>query len=175
MNSLVLTEAPKLRRRMACVVYELLMLFGVSLLPAALGAVFFKLTEQGHPLQSPIALRVFAFMVYGAYFTWCWSKTGQTLPMQTWNIKVVTADGQSLTQKRALLRFLLGWMWFAPGAIICWLFDLSGRSALMAAAAGGLIYATSSLLRRDGQFWHDVLAGTRLITFRHLPKQERPA
>ena len=39
------------------------------------------------------SLRAFALVVYGIYFVGCWSVRGQTLAMQTWRIRVVTADG----------------------------------------------------------------------------------
>ena len=43
--------APSLRRRMAAFVYEGLLLFGIGLVPGAIGALFFALTGQHHPLE----------------------------------------------------------------------------------------------------------------------------
>ena len=40
-------------------------------------------------------------LVYGIYFVGCWSVRGQTLAMQTWRIRVVTAGGARLGQARA--------------------------------------------------------------------------
>ena len=79
--SLSAVQAPSLRRRMACFVYEGMMLFGIGLIPGAIGALFVALTGHAHPLQSEAALRVIAFVIYGIYFTWFWSRRGQTLPM----------------------------------------------------------------------------------------------
>jgi uncharacterized RDD family membrane protein YckC len=93
--------APSLSRRMACFVYEGLILFGIGLIPGAIGALFVALTGHQHPLQSDAALRVITFVIYAVYFSWFWSARGQTLPMQTWHIRVVTTSGEALTQARA--------------------------------------------------------------------------
>ena len=53
------------------------------------------------------------FVVFGIYFTWFWAK-GQTLAQKTWLIRVVDTAGQPITQARALLRYLLSWVWFLP-------------------------------------------------------------
>ena len=78
---------------MACFVYEATLLFGIALVPAVLGTLFFAQTGQSHPLQSEGVVRAFALVVYGIYFVGCWSVRGQTLAMQTWRIRVVTAEG----------------------------------------------------------------------------------
>ena len=156
-------KAPSLRRRMAAFVYEGLLLFGIGLVPGAVGALFFALTGQHHPLQSDTALRVITFVMYAVYFTWFWSMRGQTLAMQTWHIRVVTADGEPLSQRRALCRFIAACAWFAPAALLAHLNRWTGWSAIAAAAVGVVAYALLALLHPQRQFWHDVLCGTRLI------------
>lgn len=164
MTTLTSIATPQLWRRLACLVYELMILFGISLIPGAIGALFFKLTGQQHLLQSEVSLRVFSFVIYGIYFTWCWSKRGQTLPMQTWHICVVTTSGQPLSQKRALWRYVLSWLWIAPAVLIAYLAGWSGGAFFGAVLLGAAIYAGLTYLRSDRQFWHDIWAGTRLIT-----------
>jgi hypothetical protein len=51
-------NVPSLKRRMACFVYEGMMLFGIGLVPGAIGAMFTALTGHTHPLQSDTSLRV---------------------------------------------------------------------------------------------------------------------
>ncbi len=163
-----LSAAPSLPRRMACFVYEGLILFGVGLIPGAIGALFVALTGHQHPLQSDAALRVITFIIYAVYFTWFWSVRGQTLPMQTWHIRVVTATGEALTQARALLRFLASCAWFAPAALLASINGWTRWQGLAAIAVGVIAYALLALLHPQRQFWHDALCGTRLI-------QARPA
>jgi uncharacterized RDD family membrane protein YckC len=161
-----LSVAPSLPRRMASFVYEGLVLFGIGLIPGAIGALFVALTGHQHPLQSDAALRVIAFAIYAVYFTWFWSVRGQTLPMQTWHIRVVTAEGKPLSQARALLRFLASCAWFAPAALLATLNGWTRWQGLGAIFVGVVAYAALSLLHPQRQFWHDALCGTRLITQR---------
>ncbi len=154
---------PSLTRRLACFVYEGMLMFGMLLVPGALGALFFALTGQRHPLQSESALRVIAFVMFGIYFTWFWSARGQTLPMQTWRLRVVTADGGPLTQPRAMLRYLASCAWFAPAAALTWANGWTGWHGLGAIAIGIVAYALLALLHPQRQFWHDALCGTRLV------------
>ncbi len=155
--------APSLSRRMACFVYEGMILFGIGLIPGAIGALFVALTGHQHPLQSDTALRVITFTIYAVYFTWFWSVRGQTLPMQTWRIRVVTAQGAALTQPRALARFVASCAWFAPAALIASLNGWTRWQGLGAIAVGVVAYALLALLHPQRQFWHDVICGTRLI------------
>ena len=167
-NGAAAAAAPSVARRMACFVYEGLILFGIGLIPGTIGALFIALTGHQHPLQSDTALRVMTFTIYAVYFTWFWSVRGQTLPMQTWHIRVVTAQGQPLTQPRALMRFLASCAWFAPAAMLASVNGWTRWQGLSAVAVGVIAYALLTLLHPQRQFWHDALCGTRLI-------DERPA
>ena len=160
---------PSLKRRMASFVYEGLLLFGIGLIPGAIGALFVALTGHQHPLQSDTALRAITLAIYAVYFTWFWSLRGQTLPMQTWHIKVVTAQGGLLSQPRALLRFVAACAWFAPAALIASMNHWTRWQGLGAIAVGVIAYALLALLQPQRQFWHDALCGTRLIDVRPAP------
>ncbi|MES1163909.1 MAG: RDD family protein, partial [Rhizobacter sp.] len=104
-----------------------------------------------------------------------WSARGQTLPMQTWHIRVVTTDGQPLSQTRALARFIAACAWFAPGAALATLNRWTRWQGLAAVAIGVVAYALLTLLHPQRQFWHDALCGTRLITDRPTPRADNPA
>jgi uncharacterized RDD family membrane protein YckC len=164
---------PSLPRRMASFVYEGLLLFGIGLIPGALGALFFALTGQRHPLQSSTALIAITFAIYAVYFTWFWSARGQTLAMQTWHIRVVMADGRPLSQPRALARFIAACAWFAPAWVLEQLNGWHGWTALAAYAVGVIAYALLALLHPQRQFLHDALCGTRLIVA--SPRPRKPA
>lgn len=154
---------------MACFVYEAMLLFGVGLIPGVVGAFFVVQTDQ-HRWQSDNALRLFAFIVYGIYFVWFWSRRGQTLPMQTWHIRLETRDGALLGLRRALLRYLACWVWIAPAAALAAASHWTPWQSLGAVGVWIVIYAALALLHPQRQFWHDALCRTRLVPYR-LPKQ----
>ena len=153
---------PSLRRRMACWLYEGMLLFGVVFIS---GYLFSTLSQTRHALDNRLGLQVFVFLIFGIYFTWFWHK-GQTLAMKTWHIRVVDRHGQPLTQKRALLRYVLSWVWFLPPLALLGPFQLPGPQVMVLVLGWVLVWAVLSRFQPDRQFWHDVWAGTRL---EHVP------
>ena len=151
---------------MACFVYEALILFGIGLIPGLIGAMFMAQSGQRHPWQSADALRLYAFVIYGIYFVWFWSVRGQTLPMQTWHIRVETRAGALLGQGRALARYLACWVWIAPPAVLASSLRWSPWQSLGAVAVWIALYAALALLHPQRQFWHDALCRTRLVSSR---------
>jgi uncharacterized RDD family membrane protein YckC len=157
-------RAPSLRRRMACFVYESMLLFGIGLIPGVLGALFFAQTGQRYPLQSETALRLFAWVFYGVYFVWFWSARGQTLAMQTWHIAVVSTVNTPVTQARALGRYAACCAaWFGLPTLVAMVLHLPPWQSLGLTAAWVVVYALLALASPGRQFWHDLLCGTRLV------------
>jgi uncharacterized RDD family membrane protein YckC len=164
------TSAPSLSRRLACFVYEGVLLFGVLMLS---GYLFGSLTQQRHALYLREAGMAFLFVVLGIYFVWFWSRSGQTVAMKTWHIRVVTRDGAGVSQLRALARYAAAWLWFLPplaliGAMGVPSLGVGGSFAVVAGYV--LAYALLSFVHPQRQYLHDTLCGTRLVTFR-LPPQ----
>lgn len=162
-------RAPPLRRRLAAFVYEGMLLFGVIM---AAGIVYGVATDQRHALQGSLGLQIFMFAVLGLYFGWFWVRQGQTLAMRTWRMKLVTADGQPLGWGRALLRYLLAWLWFLPALAALGIAGLKGAGpAFGAITAGVLTYGALSFLHPQRQFLHDAICGTRLVPWAAPPRQ----
>ena len=158
--------APSLWRRMACFVYEGVLLFGVLMIAAYL---FSSLTQQRHALLGRHALQAFLFVVLGIYFVWFWSRSGQTVAMRAWHIRLVTHDGKPVSQPRALGRYALSWLWFLPALAALYLSGLSGLAAVFGLLVAGVaIYAALSRLHPQRQFWHDAVCGTRLVSVQPL-------
>lgn len=156
-------QAPSLRRRLACLLYEGLLLFGVGLVSGALGTLALKVTGTSQGISRDLVLQLTGIVVYGVYFVWFWSRRGQTLPMQTWRIKLVTLDGRLLTPAHALLRYAACSVWLAPAAILAAVNRWPPATALAAVGVGILAYAALALLHPQRQYWHDALCRTRLV------------
>lgn len=159
MTTPVAGAAPSLRRRLACLVYEGLVLFGLLLIPGAIGAA---LAATVGPVP-PVLLGAVSVLLFGAYFVGFWSTRGQTLPMQTWRIRVETPDGRPPGRGRALARYLAGYVWVLPALGLAARNGWSMRTTLGAVALGVVAYALLALLHPQRQFWHDALCGTRLV------------
>jgi uncharacterized RDD family membrane protein YckC len=84
--------------------------------------------------------------------------------MKTWHIRVVDTSGHALSQQRALLRYLLSWVWFLPPLAVLSPFNLSGGENAVLFLGWVAVWALLSRFHPHKQFWHDALAGTRLIS-----------
>jgi len=163
---------PGVWRRLACFVYEGVLLFGVVMIA---GYLYSSLTQQRHAVEGKTGLQAFLFLILGIYFAWFWSHGGQTVAMKAWHLRLVTAAGQPVSQARALMRYLLSWLWFLPALASVHLAGLHGGGAIFGAmTVGVLAYASLARLRPDRQFWHDAVCGTRLVTWRPAPRGKRP-
>lgn len=118
--------------------YESLILAAVLFIASFIFHVVFRDTSS--ILFRP-AFQLYLLLVAGVYFTWFWIHGGQTLPMQTWKLRVVSADGQRVCLKQASARYLFAVIGiFLLGCGILW-----------------------ALFDRDSLFLHDRLAGTRIV------------
>ena len=131
-------RAPALGRRLASGVYELLMLAALAMIATFPFLAVFGDSTHGwrrHLLQG------WVLAVAGVYFAWFWTRGGQTLPMKTWRIRLVRADGAPVGVWRAVHRYVVATLgFFALGLGFWW-----------------------ALFDRDRQFLHDRLAGTVLV------------
>ena len=109
-------------------------------------------------------LQAFIFIVLAIYFTWFWSHGGQTVAMKTWHIRLVDTRGLAVSQLRAFARYVLAWLWFLPPLAALAAVRLSAVERVAAVIAWVLVWALLSRLHPQRQFWHDAMAGTRLVT-----------
>jgi len=165
------TVAPSIRRRLACMLYESVLLFGVVM---TAGYLYSSLTQQRHALQGSTGLQLFLFLVLGIYFAGFWSRSGQTLAMRTWHIRLQDRDGGVPSQLRAFARYVASWLWFLPAlASAHWSGIRSTLAFAVIVTTGMLAYALLAALRSDRQFLHDALCGTQLVDSRGV--QRAPA
>ena len=157
-------NTPALIRRLACFVYEGILLFGVLM---AAGLVWSLATDQRSALDGQLGLQAFVFAVLALYFVWFWSRTGQTLAMQTWHIRLVTRDGAPVTVGRAIARYVASWIWFLPWLGVAHVAGVRSGGAVFGVLTLGVVaWALASRLHPQRQFWHDALCGTRLIVWK---------
>jgi uncharacterized RDD family membrane protein YckC len=142
-------------------IYEAMLLFGVLFISAWL---FSTLLQQRNALYLRAALQCWLFLVLGVYFVWFWTHSGQTLAMKTWRIKLVTKNGDAVGAGRAIVRYLLAWLWFAPGLALAWFLGAKTWLLLWIPLFNMILWTLTIYLDPQRQFLHDRLAGTRLVT-----------
>jgi uncharacterized RDD family membrane protein YckC len=159
-------------RRLACMLYEGLLLFGLVMVA---GTLYSGLTQQRHALVGTAGLQAFMFLVLGIYFTWFWAGGRQTLAMKTWQLRVVTRTGQPLSQARAFARYLASWLWFVPGLAAAAIWDRHDGAAIASALGANVgLYALAARLTPARQTLHDLLCATRMERWRPPPHNPAP-
>ncbi len=162
--------APQFWRRVACALYEQLVLLGVI-------AFTFLIPNLGLGVIFSISLPnwltfLYLYAVLGLYFVWYWTKSGQTLAMQTWRIRMIGLGGYKLTYRQAIWRYFLGSLWVVPCVLLQWLFELEKWQIIeMLFAVALFLWPLSVYLDRVSpplrQSLPDRLGRTRLV---ELPK-----
>ena len=84
--------------------------------------------------------------------------------MKTWNICIVDKAGRVISQRRALLRYGLSWLWLLPplGAVAP--FSLPAGEVVVVVLGWVAVWAVMSRFHPEQQFLHDAMAGTRLVS-----------
>lgn len=162
-------------RRVVSLCYECLLLLAVMLASGALFQLLLGMAGvaataiAGSPLWRNLLGIYWLLVVYG-YFAWCWHKGGQTLPMRTWRLQLLSRNGGRLSQRAMLVRFLVSLIAYAPLVpVLVWVKHTPGNQwATWLACAWAALPVLWSLLDRDRQFLHDRLAGTQIVL---LPTQ----
>ena len=161
-----LTTAP-LKRRCACLLYELLLTAAVTcvaMIPAGIAA-----TVLGRIWPPLASMAVCIIMVGGwwLYFRANWQRRGQTLPMRVWKIGLVNQNGKWPTAKEFKMRFIWACVFLVFVPLLAYSVLHSMGIPPQTAAATALFWWILpwgyALLHPDKQFLYDALAGTRLI------------
>jgi len=143
-------------KRLAAMVYDSLLLFGVlftaTLIPSlildqssSLSMENEQVVHELNPLMTGLPFQLYLIAVTGLFFCWFWRSSGQTLGMQAWRLKLEANDGQSPTIMQCLIRLLaacLSLLCFGAGYWWIW-------------------------IDKEKLSWHDRLSKTRVIV---LPK-----
>ena len=158
-----------LPRRLGALLYELLLLVAIVFVAGFLALPLISPSRSRSvdaltvpALPERVALFCLLFAIAAWYFVWSWTGGRRTLPMKTWRLRLVLANGRPLPAKVALLRYLAAWI--GPALALAAYAALHryglGAHALWLIAFNFLW----ALVDPDRQFLHDRIAGTRIVT-----------
>lgn len=133
-----------LRRRFGAILYDSLLVLALLFL-ATLPFIGMRSGESVEPATKLHQLTL--LLVVYVFFVGFWSGYGRTLGMQSWRLRIETADGAKPSYAAASLRFFAAILSWLPVGLGFWW----------------------QLWDADRLTWHDRISGTRL---RHYPKTE---
>ena len=155
-------RAASLALRLAAMLYEAVLLFGVVFI---VSYVLLALLQWTYPLSPPrrAVLQAVLFIAIGGYFVWCWTRSGQTLAMKTWGLKVVAQGDVPPRPGRAAARYVLAWHLWVPGLLWVALFQTHALTDVAALGLGFGALLLPALLDPQRRLLHDRWTGTRMV------------
>ena len=156
-----------LARRVAALAYEALLFAALVLVVGFLTIPLLPPAPAGAPglriLDLPARVLSFA-LVFGAgaaYYVANWTGGRRTLPMKTWHLRLVQANGAQVDLRTALVRYIAAWI--GPALALALFVALRphglGAHALWLVALNVLW----ALVDPARLFLHDRIAGTRIV------------
>ncbi|WP_043740662.1 RDD family protein [Thioalkalivibrio nitratireducens] len=159
-----------LLRRFAAMFYDGLLVLAVWLV---LGLSFLAIGTLTGPPPVPVLLAA-QLVAAWAFFTWFWTRTGQTLGMQAWNVQLHGEHGGRVHLWKATLRYLVA---LAQWLLLLFAVHLAreyGAVASITVTALLLIGIGLSQLHPRRLMLHDWLSGTTLVRIaRQAPPHTR--
>lgn len=103
-------------RRLAAIIYDAFLvtalLFAMGFINLGIYIMIYgeaslrQMTQQGFTLNS-LFFHISLLLGTFAFFARCWTKTGQTLGMQAWKIKIINDNGKTISPGQSLIRFII--------------------------------------------------------------------
>jgi len=134
-------------RRLGAIVYDSLLVVALLFLTT----IPFIVIRGGEPVDSSgnLTYQIALAMVTYGFFVGFWSRTGCTLGMQSWGLRVETSERQAPSVRQATVRFVAAALsWLPLGLGFIW-----------------------QLWDKDSLTWHDRISRTRLM---YYPKKAAP-
>jgi uncharacterized RDD family membrane protein YckC len=120
-------------RRLAALLYDALLLAALLMIFTG-GALFFTHGLAVVPATAGAWVYVYRaglVLLVAGYYVLNWLRSGQTLGMRAWRLRVVTDSGRPLEWSAAVRRALFGALAWAPAALgVLWLYVDPDRLAL---------------------------------------------
>ena len=119
MSSTLYSDSPpaSLIKQLAAMLYDSLLIFGVLFFASAIAILF----NQGDAIESSLWFSLYLLLTLFTFYAWFWKKSGQTLGMRVWKIRIIAESGGNpdwgtcylrlISAVLSLLCFGLGYWW----------------------------------------------------------------
>ena len=109
--------------------------------------------------------------IWAGFFGYFWTRSGQTVGMKAWRIRVERMDGGLLSWSGAIKRWVAAALPWLPCLVVLWISEQIHSSSLKNLGQGLLLLGVAGLLQMyfspERRTWHDRVSASRIIM---LPK-----
>ncbi|MGD9842880.1 MAG: RDD family protein [Steroidobacteraceae bacterium] len=121
--------------------------------------------EVGWPLYGLYLLSMLG--LWFGFYGYFWGRSGQTLGMRAWRIRIEACDGSLLNWRASLRRWTAAWLPWMPALVTLGIADHLDSSGLKALGLGLLLIGVMGLLMiyksAERLTWHDQISNSRVI------------
>jgi uncharacterized RDD family membrane protein YckC len=155
------TQTPTLTKRLAAMGYDSILIFALLFIA---GGIYIEVSRRIEditaaqvitgqvvteiaPAASGPLFTIYLALVVGLFLSYFWCKSGQTLGMQSWRLKIQNTDGSLISPKQAFIRYCVSiFSLFFFGAGYAWI-----------------------LIDKENKTWHDKASNSETVL---LPKED---
>ena len=124
-------------RRLASIFYDGVLVVAIVII-TSLPFYSFNVEES---FLLKLTMQLYFYLIIQYFFVWFWVNSTATLGMKSWKIKIVDINGNSISYKKAIVRF---------------------NVSILSISIFGLGFLIS-LFRKDKKCLHDIISRTQLI------------
>jgi uncharacterized RDD family membrane protein YckC len=128
-------------KQLAAMLYDSLLIFAILFL----ATLFALLFNKGEAIEPGPIFSLYLGLVIFLFYSWFWGKSGQTLGMRVWKIKIINDYGQNPAWPVSFLRLVFATLSFACLGLGYWWRLFKPYT------------------------WHDKLSHTRVIDIANIP------
>jgi uncharacterized RDD family membrane protein YckC len=132
-------------KQLAAMVYDSLLIIAILFISTAIALIF----NDGNAIESSPVFSLYLLLIVFIFYGWFWNKSGQTLGMRVWKVRIVSEFGGNPSWPTCFLRLTF---------------------ALLSISCLGLGYWWRFY---KPYTWHDQLSQTRIINVSVLPKEQQ--
>jgi uncharacterized RDD family membrane protein YckC len=126
-------------------IYDGLVVMGLLMIAGFIAVLINKLLTGEESIGSNPAFQLYLVLVIVGYFLYFWNKSGQTVGMKAWRIKLINQETTTITNKQLLIRLMVA----IPSFLLCGL---------------GVLW---QYIGKQKLNWQDIASNTRIV---HMPK-----
>jgi len=130
-------------KQIAAMIYDSLLIIAILFISTAIALIF----NDGNAIESSPIFSLYLILIVFIFYSWFWKKSGQTLGMRVWKIRIISELGGN------------------PSWAICF---LRLTFALLSITCLGMGYWWRLF---KPYTWHDKLSQTSIINVSELPKE----
>ena len=109
-NSKINLPSASLIKQLAAMLYDSFLIIATLFIATVIALIF----NQGEAIESSPVFSLYLVLVIFLFYSWFWSKCGQTLGMRVWKIQIINDYGRNPAWQVGILRLV-----FAIFSIAC--------------------------------------------------------